>query len=529
MRFKKTIFIMLIFLCLVEFINVFALQVVSEGKTQQTSPQTDITKGLIATFNEEVSIGKLKGKAFQTENRYDFLLIMQKIKGTNSQVTYSGSTKNSKDVQKTYDSIIQDYKTNPLAEFSSNEKQILSSSGILRDSSVYLKAIEQIQTCSDKDECKKYDQIINEIPSEQMFEVYSGLSPENLEYINQKITQAECSNGWFTGLCKFMNKKTVLDKIEANTLDAIRGLTQPDPDKTNSAIKDYVKKNIEDTLKSLNINDPSYDDLKTLKLQIDNAKANCQDDACIQKADMALSVVNPAIKNERVKVKNAYSIIDLITNPDSAGVNAAKLFGFEANYDNLPIFLRESVASQICYDKIEGYLDKNIENDGGVTTYGCTDDKLCIEVISDLRAYRTAITPDNKTYLTYSYYIKGREDTYFEYSISVYYEENSNIKKVELESGNMTGEGSRNNFDTVELDLNTGSENISQYSFKIVLDGNSYIKQEYPVVLIAENGTYDINTNKYAGDNDYSLLYKDKIYSNKQGNDWAKLLYGNYD
>lgn len=203
---------------------------------------------------------------------------------------------------------------------------------------------------------------------------------------------------------------------------------------------------------------------------------------CQHNVRQKLAAAEPALERSQVSVNIGYSIMNAIKNPDQNALKAAKVFGFEANYENLPVMLRESLPSQMCLDKIEGYLDKEVESNGGVTKYGCDSydvnkdpDNHCVEVQGDLRAQRSAITPDNKTLVTYSYYVKTPQDPF---EVSVKYVQNGNWKVFILENSS-----SSKNMDSVEIPLND-TTGIEDNSFTINLNTGD-LSLTYPIILIS--------------------------------------------
>lgn len=111
-------------------------------------------------------------------------------------------------------------------------------------------------------------------------------------------------------------------------------------------------------------------------------------------------------------MSSAVGAVDPLLNPNQAGVNSARLFGFEADYSNSPNFLRET-GFGICTAKIEGYLDGDKVSDGAVSSYSCNPEVLSkfgrceLRIDVDLRAQRTQINPDGTTSISYSFYVRG--------------------------------------------------------------------------------------------------------------------------
>jgi hypothetical protein len=199
--------------------------------------------------------------------------------------------------------------------------------------------------------------------------------------------------------------------------------------------------------------------------------------------------------NTAVDANYLYTFISAITNPDSSAIKAARLFGFEANYENVPAMLRDPIPSTMCMAKIEGYLDKDIITEGGITKYGCSDeenlDPSCVDILGDLRAQRTQITPDGKTAITYSVYIKNNAP--ISYIIAAKYSQNGISQKVALtELVNTSASPIWTSLETVEIQINQSKGVVNEQSFELVMvsvysDSNeNYLRLEIPIPLITQ-------------------------------------------
>lgn len=230
-------------------------------------------------------------------------------------------------------------------------------------------------------------------------------------------------------------------------------------------------------------------------------------------------------QNEMVEVGMLYSVVQAILNPDQNALKAARLFGFEANYDYVPALLKEPFASQMCLAKIDGYLDKEIENAGGITKY--SDDKNNLEVLGDIRAQRTRITPDNKTMITYSAFVNSvvRKDPNLEeatstsvdlkYMVGISYRKNGELVKDQLSQIISVNSGkSDSRFDSVNFPINATEDQVENFVIHlVVVDANNQPKftLTYPIILI-EGGDY------------YHTIVRGE--GNKQGNEQAKKTMG---
>jgi len=244
----------------------------------------------------------------------------------------------------------------------------------------------------------------------------------------------------------------------------------------------------------------------------EDCKDNSRDDfECSVLADN----VRDAAGNQIVQTGIGFSILQSILNPDSKAKKAAELFGFEDDYSSLPDWLKESGESAVCLNKIEGYLDKTLENNGGVTSYGCSkefalnedgyeDDEgrivqRCLEVQGDLRAQMSAITPDNKTTISYSYYIKAHEYKPINYIVALSYLE-AGIKKKQLlvNKTSLSAAEQVRKFNFAEIVVDD-RKNVDQRSFRITLggfyeDNSVYVNLNAPVILIYSGDVYEAAT-----------------------------------
>ena len=127
-----------------------------------------------------------------------------------------------------------------------------------------------------------------------------------------------------------------------------------------------------------------------------------------------------------------YGALQTILNVDQQALQAAEFFGYESQFNNLPEALREDFPSQVCMYEIDGYLNEQRNTAvGGVqgsTQYGCLNQKSvnideetgnaevvgnhpCLQVIGDIRAQRTPLTPNNEVDISFSSYMQAPPGT----------------------------------------------------------------------------------------------------------------------
>lgn len=227
------------------------------------------------------------------------------------------------------------------------------------------------------------------------------------------------------------------------------------------------------------------------------AKENCEEQAQI--LEYAFDAVGDYYY---VKPSTGFLVFEFLNLKDEA-VNALKLFGVEKDYSNVPSLLKEEIPSTVCLLKIDGYLDKEEENGGGVTQYGCeldgdkssNDDPNCINVLLDLRAQRTPIAPDNTTVITYSMYLRGSTKSDVQYMIALSYYEDGKKKKYPLsELINLSKGGVASLYHNVIFEVNsTGTVEPNSFEIGVVAvypDKSVYTSKTYPIVLIEVGDVY---------------------------------------
>ncbi len=383
----------------------------------------------------------------------------------------------------------------------------------------------------------------------------------------ENYNKNKCGDGWTSSICKMFNQETVESLALQNYNKKIEALNSGQGTDIYKLALSNVKEK-ENEIKS-KCGDPNSNDCKTANNELKKAKEkqielynkelslilinslgadnaegglkntiiasgkcsqsinsecvdiiknfNCNGDKnCEQIQKNTLKSAQSGYLKTQVETNIGYDILTAILSPDQNAMSAAKLFGVEADYSNVPKFLSESIPSQICLAKIDGYLDKtkesSINGQGGLTSYGCSQEYTqvydeetkkykkmpqtqCLEVLADLRAQRTQMTPDGKTAISYSYYIKAPPSTELKYIVAISYVEGSTIKKQTIVPLTKTS-GIKNGFDSVELFLNA-SENgeINENSFTINLlaiyeNNEVYQKLSYSIPPITTGDSY---------------------------------------
>lgn len=228
----------------------------------------------------------------------------------------------------------------------------------------------------------------------------------------------------------------------------------------------------------------------------------CRDQSGVSNSqcNAAASAFDSVYKKETVDTSSIYDVLTLFLKPDARAVKGLKLFGIEADYASLPAFLRDEFSSQICYAKINGYLDKEIQQGGGVTSYTITNTSNEIQVVADVRGQRTRVTPDDKTSVTLSYFIRAPHDSGIKYIVAMSFRDDGRVKKIALtDTIRVSKNGKRNDFQTIDIPLNSTGE-VDENSFKIGLlavrdSGSVYTNLITPMILVtAGDAIFDLGS-----------------------------------
>ena len=364
--------------------------------------------------------------------------------------------------------------------------------------------------------------------------VLSKVSKDEMSTFLKQYNDNKCGDTFIVGyLCKHFSKTTKEDLLRHNFLSILSKVNQNSKLDFNAKNKERAKKFFKNLVVS---NDekkklsPCETNLisKECKNAIEDYKKNCKsnDDVCNQN----LEYYNLASEQTEIKSSPTYLIVNGILNPSYTAIQAARLFGFSTNYNRVPDFLKKSFPSQICEAKISGYLDKTVSNNGGQTKYGSCNEVLdprdpnidrgqCIQVIGDVRAQRTEITPDEKTDITYSAFIRAPDDNDVKYIVAFSYKlKNGNLKKEILTKNisTLSKGDTKDLYQNVNFPLNYTKSEVLPNSFKVYLlvinpDRSIYLFLRSPIELISFNSRI-------------ASVYQEKAYNsgNTEGNSDAK-------
>jgi hypothetical protein len=194
------------------------------------------------------------------------------------------------------------------------------------------------------------------------------------------------------------------------------------------------------------------------------------------------------------------SLMGALTQSDPKALDAAKtLFGAEADYSGLGK-LGQEIPAGICEAKIEGYLDKTIESAGTATKYGCLDNpdfeendpsNPCLNVIVDLRAKRTEVTPDNFTAVSFSYYIHAPEDEAIKFVVAMSYVANGKKEKeLLLNVTNVDENGVGADFHNFDIELTNKDATDFRIAIAAFYSDDSVYENVGATIILATPGAY---------------------------------------
>lgn len=344
-----------------------------------------------------------------------------------------------------------------------------------------------------QDELNRYSEIIRTIGEDNPTFLSRMVGQMSLESVEAALQEGDsCQGSWTNAWCLFSESASV----EKELLEGLNSRI----DQAYSSCQGSA-----DVSACINERSQQAFDSWGEELGIESCDANegcsykCQDDAsdqCQQVLSIYERIDSERFQREAVDSSLAYQGLVGILQPDPQGIKAAELFGFEADYSSLPSVVRDDFASQICIAKIEGYLDKTVENNGGITRYDVLNTSKDVIVVADLRGQRTAITPDNSTSVTYSYFLRAPQDNNLNYIVAISYRQNNEIKKLPIiEMQNVSAGEAIGNLDNLDIPLGE-VEGIDEESFVIALlavyEGSLsvYADLRYPLIAVSSGDRY---------------------------------------
>lgn len=412
------------------------------------------------------------------------------------------------------------------------------------------KKLEESLTAARKD-LKDAENLVLSRPEDEVGAAILAMTDEQRSTFLDTYNKDQCSGKFFESLCTLFNRKNLKEIALNSYYKEVKKLEEKTITYTNSEakkIKDEKDRKEDEYLKCINSKDP-VEKCRSLKNEIDelnkelddyhnielaniayydlpsemqkdsniNSKClnkeiglecidsvknfNCKEDKlCEDKKKEAEALFNAGYKQTKVQSTFFDNILAPILRPDQAALRAARFFGVEPNYKNVPQWLGESFPSQICMYKIDGYLDdEQINSGGGTTGYSFDSNQSSLEPIYDMRAQRTPITPENKTTISYSYFLRAPDDKGLQYTVVVSYVQ-KRAKKIKVIPGIKSVEKEKTVSDSTFIDLQINATEKDIKSFHIylrVLEEGAERSQIYtltsaPVILIRRGEYHEV-------------------------------------
>jgi hypothetical protein len=282
--------------------------------------------------------------------------------------------------------------------------------------------------------------IYDNLPTvEEQAKILTGFTPDEKSELLSTIAEKECEGSW-NPFCEFFTEQSSEQAIKKSFLQNIDNSIENKDEYNTKLYKQFsdLYNGIScDSKISCNANIENIKNVDGYISSCDNYDKQCEKSK-IREMENLLSSVN---KIERVETNWIYSVFDAINNQDQSARASAKFFGFGADYSDLPNWLAEQgvAASQICIGEIDGYLDEDsstggstIKSSGDLTKYGYDTNTSILDVAYDIRAKRTKTTPDGKTYMTLSVYLKAPTSDNITYMLGLSYKSGDRFYKKSL-------------------------------------------------------------------------------------------------
>ncbi|MCA9496120.1 MAG: hypothetical protein KC589_04205, partial [Nanoarchaeota archaeon] len=441
---------------------------------------------------------------------------------------------------------IRNVKLNP------NEVEVYVNS--LKDKSDDLSNYESGNGCVDEDDCKEkikdvkkeiYD--INKVLSDGKYDANAlllTLNSADREAFLENVKNNDHGDDWLGSISSFFDFRTQQDiavgiymktvEDERNNLNKgiytnKKDVKVYDPNKVEDAVLTFNKNLVKNAVAGSGVTCDDGDFGACLTTVRQKIIACGEDENCKGKYKLVAARLEAGSEHEMIEYGWTQSIISSIISPRASDLKAARMFGFEEDYSNVPTFLKESFPSQMCMGKIEGYLDKTETEAGGLTKYGCDNEDYvakynevtkkfeqvgnpnCIKVMVDLRAQRTQITPNGEVAISYSYFLRAPNGVDLKAVLAVTYMD-AGVRKKDLLSGELikiTGGETKKGFDAVDFKIN--SSDISKvadtqesfYLGLLALDSANrpVYSESVPIALITGGDSYTFNVFSPVGSN----------------------------
>lgn len=404
-----------------------------------------------------------------------------------------------------YNKAIEKYKKEPLS-FTSNDISQFTKNKIYADKySAYLSEYQTlINKCSDPNKCSKEEKdkltklqtLTLETPINVILKDQT-LEQNQVQSLKDGLIKKECSDSWIISLCEITKSNILTEKYKSDFSNAIKASEQQmiknNPNDANvlsfntevlnkftTEMNNYFPNSVSNECKT---------DLSKCKSDLDKIKTSCESKGieCYEKLKNLNAGYDIANDESYVKTNAGFSILSLLQVSDKSAKAVSQLFGWDKQFslidESSP--LAQSMASNICRLKYQGYFDKTSQDDGyGLTNYETNYTTNSKEITFDIRAQMTPIAPDNTVALSYSYYFKNNGDNDEQIQVGMTYSTSKGTKKVILKDKTTVSKkgGVSSDYGYEIIPLNgTG---INENSFQIKLGTKSGRIYSYPVIVI---------------------------------------------
>lgn len=525
------------------------------------------------TFVREVEIGGVTGTEFNYENLEDYITIME-FRNTRRDVSLAGESASQEiyyissgsgngeenergDVP--YYELMETCESNPLdcgSDMYSNFKETASESfntnkqweiyesipeleseiEELRDTEGGLSGEQQTKLEGLEEQLENSREFLELTVSGSEFtkRILEGEDPEKIENILN-----DCSGVFGSLRCTFGNKITAEAKAKQAVLEISQGVKNG-----RTVTNGKCERESDDQCMTLEAyNDGLNDKIKSefpeleetcegslVSCDVSNLKEKCSNypqsekETCLGDISVIETLQEELSDQQYIDPQGlgalAYGALSALINPDAKAMQAAKFFGFESRFQDLPEFLREDFPSQVCLYEIDGYLDetRSTTQNGvqGTTQYGCLNEKSleydeelgqnevvgnhpCLQVLGDIRAQRTPLTPSDTVELTYSAYMRAPPGTTVYGEVLVRYTLEGRTITEKLREFEVDDLGTKTIFNGQSLPINSTRYDFSNFNdeqtIEVILkgktdSGSNYVNIVSNAYKIGEGDTY---------------------------------------
>lgn len=343
--------------------------------------------------------------------------------------------------------------------------------------------------------------------SEFVNDVLKGQSPEDIQNALN-----DCSGITNSISCFFGNKITAETKARETVIEAKQEITQGKTVTNNCpegkeciSVDDYN----EELKNKLNqeINFENVEGCDSISCDTNQISCDDNDKTCINQKQIIETLQEEQRQQEYKSFSGwtagGYTVLKSLMNPDSQGIEASQFFGLESDLSDLPSILGEDFPSQVCLYEIDGYLDStkstNVNGVGGVSQYSCLEGRNCVDIIGDIRAQKTPLTPDNTIEVSLSGFIQAPENDSIEMKIYAnYIIENENVEEL-LFNTTVSRNSRESVFEVYELpgqeDVNFSNyDDTNEITINLVgkyTSGGTYVDLTTPAYSVVEGVEYD--------------------------------------